>query len=94
LFNLYGTVTLVGGAIWSAWIFYRKRTLLHRTIGNILIAVGALAPAFGGAFSRFGIPAALYIGELVGVILLFWGFLRATTPMQAKETERIPQTIQ
>lgn len=94
LFNLYGTVTLVGGAIWSAWIFFRKRTLLHRTIGNILIAVGALAPAFGGAFSRFGIPGTLYIGELIGVILLFWGFLRATTPIKEKETKRVPQAVQ
>lgn len=81
LFNLYGTVTLVGGAIYSAWIFFRKRVLLHRTIGNILIATGALAPAFGGAFSRMGIPAALYIGELLGAVLMFIGFWRATTPI-------------
>jgi 4-hydroxybenzoate polyprenyltransferase len=75
--------------VYSAWIFYRKRVLLHRTIGNILIAVGALAPAFGGAFSRFGIPGALYIGELLGAILIFIGFWRATTPM----AEREPQTV-
>jgi hypothetical protein len=81
-FNLYGTVTLVGGAAWSAWIFWRKRILLHRTIGNILIAVGAIAPAFGGTFSRFGLPNALYIGELLGAVLLFAGFIRATTPMR------------
>lgn len=86
MFNIYGTVTLVGGAIWSAWIFFRKRVLLHRTIGNILIAAGALAPAFGGAGSRFGIPAALYIGELLGAILMFIGFWRATTPMEVKES--------
>lgn len=83
-FNLYGTVTLVGGALYSAWLFWRKRVLLHRTIGNILIAVGAMLPAFGGTFSRFGIPGALYIGELLGVILMFIGFIRATTPMGEK----------
>jgi len=82
IFNLYGTVTLVGGAIYSSWIFFRKRVLLHRTVGNILIAVGALAPAFGGAFSRAGVPAALYIGELLGAILMFLGFRRATSPME------------
>jgi len=81
-FNLYGTVTLVGGALYSAWIFWRKLVLLHRTIGNILIAVGAMLPAFGGAFSRMGVPAALYLGELFGVIIMFVGFLRATTPME------------
>lgn len=80
IFNTYGTLTLVGGAAYSAFLFWRKRILLQRTIGNILIAIGALLPAFGGAFSRFGIPGALYIGELLGAILMFWGFLRSTTP--------------
>ncbi|HAY84089.1 MAG TPA: hypothetical protein DCY42_03950 [Chloroflexi bacterium] len=87
IFNIYGTLTLVGGAMYSAWIFYRKRVLLHRTLGNILIAAGALAPAFGGAGSRFGIPAALYIGELLGAILMFIGFWRATTPMKSEQVQ-------
>jgi hypothetical protein len=87
IFNLYGTVALVGGAAYSAWIFFRKRVLLHRTIGNVLIALGALAPAFGGAASRFGIPAALYWGELIGALLMFAGFLRATTPMKEQEPQ-------
>lgn len=87
IFNIYGTLTLVGGAAWSAWIFFRKRILLHRTIGNILIAAGALMPAFGGAGSRFGIPAALYIGELLGAILMFIGFWRATTAMKTNPIE-------
>jgi hypothetical protein len=87
LFNMYGTVTLVGGAAWSAWIFFRKRVLLHRTIGNVLIAAGALAPAFGGAASRFGVAAALYWGELLGALLMFAGFLRATTPMKSEAAQ-------
>jgi hypothetical protein len=89
-FNLYGTVTLVGGALYSSWIFWRKRILLHRTIGNILIAVGAMLPAFGGTFSRFGLPNALYLGELLGTILLFAGFIRATTPMKSEQAN--PET--
>ena len=93
IFNLYGVVTLVGGAVYSAWIFYRKRILLNRVIGNILIAVGALAPAFGGAFSRFGVPSALYIGELLGAILMFIGFMRATTPMAEKSPEPAVQPM-
>jgi hypothetical protein len=91
IFNLYGTVFLVGGAIYSAWIFFRKRVLLHRTIGNILIAVGAIAPAFGGAFSRMGVPAALYVGELVGAVLMFIGFRRATTPMEEDKPVKATQ---
>jgi len=83
-FNIYGTITLVGGAIYSAWIFWRKRVLLHRTIGNILVATGAILPAFGGLFSRLQFPGALYLGEFFGIILLFIGFHRATTPMAEK----------
>jgi hypothetical protein len=86
-FNLYGTVTLVGGALYSSWIFWRKRIMLHRTIGNILIAVGAMLPAFGGTFSRFGLPNALYLGELLGTVLMFAGFIRATAPMGSEQPE-------
>lgn len=82
IFNAYGTLTLVGGAAYSAWMFWRKRVLLDRTVGNILIAVGALAPAFGGAFSRAGISGALYIGEFLGAVLIFLGFLRSTKPSE------------
>lgn len=74
-FNIYGTLSLVGGAIYSAWIFFRKKQLRNRAIGNVLIAVGALLPAFGGSFSRFGIASALYLSELLGAILIFAGFL-------------------
>lgn len=80
--NIYGTVALVGGAIYSAWIFWRKRVLPNRVIGNILIAVGALSPAWGGTLSRLGQPAYLYGSELLGAILMFAGFVRATTPAE------------
>jgi len=76
-FNLYGVIALVGGAIYSAWIFWRKRVLFHRVVGNILIAVGALMPAFGGAFQRAGLPVALYLGEFLGAVLMFIGFMYA-----------------
>ena len=86
-FNIYGTLALVGGAAYSSFIFWRKKVLLHRTIGNVLIAVGAILPAFGGTFSRMGIPGALYISELLGAIVLFIGFLRAITPLQAEKID-------
>ncbi len=83
-FNLYGTVTLVGGAVYSAWIFWRKRILPHRAIGNVLIAVGAMAPALSGLLSRLGLSGYLYLGELMGAILMFLGFLRAISPMKTR----------
>jgi hypothetical protein len=91
-FNVYGTLTLVGGAIYSAWIFWRKRVLLHRAIGNVFIAIGAILPAFGGGFSRLGIGGALYITELLGAILMLIGFWRAITPIAtpARVTRQAP----
>ena len=90
-YNLYGTVALVGGAAYSAWIFWKKRVLLHRTIGNLFIAAGAILPAFGGFFSKWGLSGALYPSELLGAILLFIGFLRAITPME--NVEPTPEVV-
>jgi len=77
LLNLYGTIMLVGGAIYSAYIFWRKRVLFNRMIGNVLIAAGALAPAMAGSFVKLGLADVLYLSELVGVILMYIGFLQA-----------------
>ena len=90
-FNLYGTIALVGGAAYSAWIFWRKRVLLHRAIGNIFIATGAILPALGGQLSKRGFSGVLYISELLGVILLLIGFLRAITPME--NVEPTPEVV-
>ena len=76
--NIYGSLTLIGGAVYSAWIFWRKHVLFNRMIGNILIAVGAFAPALGGSFVRIGLPDFLYLTELVGSVLMFIGFLQST----------------
>jgi len=81
-FNLYGAVALVGRNSYSAWIFWRKRVLLDRSISIILIAVGAVLPAFGGTFSRMDFRGALFISEFLGAILVFFGFVRATTPIE------------
>ncbi len=85
ILNIYGTLALVGGAIYSAFIFWRKRVLFNRMIGNILIAVGALAPAMAGSFVKMGLVDGLYLSELVGVILMYVGFVQATT-VPARET--------
>ena len=79
-FNTYGTLALVGGALYSAVVFLRKKVLGHRVVGNVLIAVGAMLPAVGGSLSRSGVRGLLYAFELAGVVLMFAGFLRATTP--------------
>lgn len=76
--NTWGTIALVGGAIWSARLFRRKQILRNRMLGNWLIAAGGLMPAFGGALIRLGDPSFKYFGEMFGAILIFIGFLLVT----------------
>ncbi len=76
-FNTFGTVALVGGALYSAWVYWRRRLMPHRVISNILIAVGALMPALGGTLMRYGGSITVfYILELLGIVIIFVGFLR------------------
>jgi hypothetical protein len=76
--NAFGTFALVGGALYSAWIFWRKRLFPHRVVANVLIAVGALLPATGGIHisTSSGDINLFFIFELLGVIIIFIGFLR------------------
>jgi hypothetical protein len=89
LLNIYGTLTLVGGAIYSAFLFWRKKVLVNRLLGNILIAGGALMPAMAGSFVKAGLVDWLYLSEFLGVLLMYIGFLQATT---VKATEQKPVT--
>lgn len=76
LLNIYGTLGLVGGALYSAFLFWRKQVLADRMIGNLLIAVGALFPALGGTFIPFDLPDWLFVSEFLGAIFMYLGFLR------------------
>ena len=56
------------------------RALLDGTIDSripatILIAIGGLIPAVTSGLNRFGSTSAFFLGELLGVVFLFAGFL-------------------
>jgi hypothetical protein len=87
--NIYGTVALVGGAIYSSFLFWRKRILANRMTGNILIAAGALMPALGGTFLRVGLPDWLYLSNFLGAIIMFAGFLLAASGQPVKNRAKI-----
>lgn len=84
-FNIYGLITLVGGALWSAYLFWRKRVLPNRVVGNVLIAAGALSIGLASTLTRLGYGSYLYLGELVAAILMFAGFLVAARPQPSDE---------
>jgi hypothetical protein len=79
-FNIYGLLTLVGGAIYSAYLFWRKRVMPNRVVANVLIATGALAIGFASTLTRLGYGEYLYLGELISAILMFIGFRMAAKP--------------
>lgn len=87
--NIFGTVGMVGGAIYSAYLFWRKQVMLNRVLGNVLIAAGALMPAMAGSFVKAGLADVLYISELLGAILMFAGFWLST--QKQKAAVQVPQ---
>lgn len=91
-FNIYGLITLVGGALWSAWLFVRKRVLPNRVVGNVLIAAGALSIGLASTLTRLGIGSYLYLGELVAAVLMYAGFVIASAPATEEEQEMAAST--
>lgn len=76
-FNTFGTIALIGGAIYSAWVYWRQRHMPYRVLSNIMIAIGAMMPALGGIIMRYGgSQSVFYILELAGILVIFGGFLR------------------
>ncbi|NJD53533.1 MAG: hypothetical protein FIB07_11775 [Candidatus Methanoperedens sp.] len=64
-----GSIALIGGALYSLYITRRSY--------NLFIAIGALLVASGGGLSRFGMEWALYVLELLGVAVMYIGFIKS-----------------
>lgn len=87
LFNIYGTITLVGGALYSGYLFYRKMILPNRVLGNVLIAAGGLAIAGAGVLNRFGLGQFHSFAQLTFAALMYYGFVLASKPAAVQENE-------
>lgn len=74
LLNGYAATFLIGGAVYSSVRYLRLGTHGHRALGNALIAVGALLPGIGGGMAKAGVVEALYVGEFVGLLLIWAGY--------------------
>lgn len=78
--NIIGSILLIGGAVWSGFVFRNKPAMRHRMIGVFLIAAGALVVASGGTLLGLtGLKEFVYhsSGILVGVIIMFVGYLES-----------------
>lgn len=86
--NTYGTLLLVGGAVYSAYLFLRKQIMPNRVLGNLFIAIGGLLPALGGTIVKLaetfpalseGGSVLKYLGIFLGAVCLFIGFQLAVS---------------
>jgi len=59
----------------AAWRALRAGTLNSRVPATILIAIGGFIPGWTSGLNRFGVTWAFFLGELLGVIFIFLGFL-------------------
>lgn len=71
--NAYAAFFLIGGAAVSAWRYWHRGDAASRAAGNALIAAGALLPGIGGAMAKAGVVEALYVGEFIGLLLIWAG---------------------
>ena len=72
-----GSLVLIGGALWSAWVFLRRRDQGRRALANAVIAVGVFIAAAGGTAAFTGASGILELTNLIGVSVMFVGFLLA-----------------
>jgi len=72
-----GSVVLIGGALWSALVFLRRRDQGRRALANVVIAAGVFIAAAGGTAAFTGASGILELTNLIGVSVMFVGFLLA-----------------
>jgi hypothetical protein len=70
-----GSIVLIGGALWSGWVFFRKRHNGRRAVANVVIAAGVLIVAAGGTVAFTGQGGVLEYTNLVGLAVMLAGFL-------------------
>lgn len=71
-FNVWGTVWMVGGAVWSTWRL--RRLSPARALGTGIIALSGFVLAGTSVLNRFGVPGLEGLGRTAGVGFLFMGF--------------------
>jgi hypothetical protein len=70
-----GVVVNFVASIPAAWQAFRAGTLNSRVPATLLIALGGFIPGWTSGLNRFGVTWSFFIGELLGVVFIFLGFL-------------------
>jgi len=93
-----GAIVVLAGAVWSAWRFWRRRRVGSSLVpagrlagANLLIAAGTLVLGAGGLFnSVLDAMEAFALTLLVGIGLIFAGFLVATARPRTRPAQEEP----
>ncbi len=92
VFSGVGSIIVIAGALWSAYIFWRKRIMKERMIGLILLAVGTFTVAFGGTLKGLlHNDDYLYPTMAIGVVIMFFGYLQTIRVSVAKA--KVPEPV-
>lgn len=59
----------------ATWRAFRSAELNSRVPATMLIALGGFFPSIADGLTRFGITWGLFLGQFIGVLLIFLGFL-------------------
>jgi hypothetical protein len=59
----------------GAYRAFREGRLNSRVPATLLIALGGFIPGWTSGLNRFGVTWSFYLGEFIGVLLIFLGFL-------------------
>jgi hypothetical protein len=72
---------LLFGTAWSVWRMRRQPAIRDRMVGTALIAIGATIVAIGsGIGAGLNVVPVFSVGLLLGIAVMFWGFVRASRP--------------
>jgi hypothetical protein len=80
LISIPSFTLLLLGTLWSAWKMRGRPQLRDRFYGTLLIALGASVVAGGATFAAFGNLPGFCVTLVVGIVVMFLGFLRASRP--------------
>jgi hypothetical protein len=72
--NMYSFIFLCGGAVYSAYKYYKLGKTHARFLGNVFISIGSLLPGIGGSYTVYGHVEILFITEFTGLILMYSGY--------------------
>jgi hypothetical protein len=72
--NTYALIFSFGGAVYSAIKYFRQTDKQVRFKGNVYISLGTLLPGIGGIYTKMGHVNVLFVTELIGLFLIYWGY--------------------